>query len=167
MGLISRDSSRTYRNYKWHRKLSASTLCSKSETRSSPETRSIGLRESPTHHGDDQRVSIVPSDDDTVDKLATQVSVTVPTKIPDTPAETRWVSRSFSFTTWTNLTADDVQPSLGLRNRLRCQLQKANRHHRTSRRFERSRHQLQSQASIRRKRINVNLLNCILALLVS
>merc|ERR1712071_161969 len=70
MGLISRDSSRTYRNYKWHRKLSASTLCSKSETRSSPETRSIGLRESPTHHGDDQRVSIVPSDDDTVDKLA-------------------------------------------------------------------------------------------------
>merc|ERR1712166_229895 len=37
----------------------------KSETRSSPETRSIGLRESPTHHGDDQRVSIVPSDNDT------------------------------------------------------------------------------------------------------
>merc|ERR1712071_512470 len=37
--------------------------------------------------------------------LATQASVTVPTKIPDTPAETRWDSRSFSFTTWTNLTA--------------------------------------------------------------
>merc|ERR1711909_64551 len=110
MGLISRVSSRTYRKRKrkttkWPRKLSANTPFSKSETRNSPETRLTGSSESETAAGDDPKVSIVPSDDDSVVKLATQVSVTEPTKTPGTPAETTWDSRNSWSTTLTNSTA--------------------------------------------------------------
>merc|ERR1712113_503193 len=111
MGLISRVSSRTYRKRKrkfkkhptkWPRKLSANTRFLKSETRNSPETRSTDSFESETAAGDDPKVSIVPSDDDSVVKLATQVSVTEPTKTPGTPAETIWDSRNSWSTMLTN-----------------------------------------------------------------
>merc|ERR1712184_176177 len=107
MGLISRVSSRTYRkrkSTKWPRKLSANTLFSKSETRNSPETRSTGSSESETAAGDDPKVSIVPSDDDSAVKLATQVSVMELTKTPGTPAETIWASKNSWSTTLTNST---------------------------------------------------------------
>merc|ERR1712226_82609 len=109
MGLISRVSSRTYRKRKrkttkWPKKLSANTRFSKSETKNSPETRSTGSSESETAAGDDPKVSIVPSDDDSVVKLAIQVLVMVPTRTPGTPAETIWASKNSWSTTLTNST---------------------------------------------------------------
>merc|ERR1712110_739076 len=107
MGTHLRVSSRTYRKRKttkWPRKLSANTRFLKSETRNSPETRSTGSSESETAAGDDPKVLIVPSDDDSAVKLVIQVLVMVPTKIPGTPAEIIWASKNSWSTTLTNST---------------------------------------------------------------
>merc|ERR1712071_600745 len=108
MGLISRVSSRTYRKEKFEENGPESYLQApfaqkaKQEVRAKPDRSVQENRQQQLATTKGYRLHF---DDDTVVKLATQVSVTVPTKIPDIPAETRWVSRSFSFTTWTNSTA--------------------------------------------------------------
>merc|ERR1712071_637473 len=89
---------------KWLKRRSANILSTKSETRSSPETRRIDLFVSETLHGGAPRVSIVPSDDDSV-RPATHLSVTVPARTPDTAAETTLASKSSSSTTSMNSTA--------------------------------------------------------------
>merc|ERR1711970_149126 len=90
---------------KWLKRRSANILSTKSETRSSPETRWTDLFVSETLHGGAPRVSIVPSDDDSVVRHATHPSVTVPTRTPATAAETTLASKSSSSTTSMNSTA--------------------------------------------------------------
>merc|ERR1712071_387826 len=89
---------------KWLKRRSANILSTKSETRSSPETRRIDLFVSETLHGGAPRVSIVPSDDSVV-RPATHLSVTVPARTPDTAAEITLASKSSSSTTSMNSTA--------------------------------------------------------------